>query len=129
MRNLIFVFSLVVLTVAACSKDELKIDENNLLVGTWTYSYSSLNGSVYSRSKEFVQAQGYKFSPDGSLVERNIAGWCGTPPVSYSDYEGDWSFLTGNQILINRASYDGTRSYKLQIDLVTKDSLKVSMVE
>jgi hypothetical protein len=125
MKKVIIVIFLFNFMISACSKNEIKIDKDNLLIGTWVYSHSTVDAYVYSRAQDFVQSPGYRFNPDGTLIERNLSGFCATPPVSYSDYSGSWSILQGNLIQINRTNYDGPKSYKLDIQLVNTDSLKV----
>jgi hypothetical protein len=122
---LIFLFGCI---MSSCSKNEIKIDKDNLLIGTWTYSHSTVDAYVYSRVQDFTQTNGYRFNQDGTLIERNLSGFCATPPVSYSDYSGSWTILKENLILVNRTNFDGPKSYKLEIELVTTDSLKVIQI-
>ena len=125
MKRVIFLIFLFSFMLSSCSKNEIKIDKNNLLIGTWIYSHSTVDASVYSRAQDFTQTTGYRFNLDGTLIERNLSGFCATPPVSYSDYSGTWTILKENLIQVNRTNYDGPKSYKLDIQLVTTDSLKV----
>jgi hypothetical protein len=122
---LIFLFSFI---MGSCSKNDIKIDKDNLLIGTWIYSHSTVDASVYSRAQDFTQTTGYIFNLDGTLTERNLAGFCATAPVSYSDYSGSWTILKENLIQVNRTNYDGPKSYKLEIQSVTTDSLKVMQI-
>ena len=122
---LIFLFSFI---MGSCSKNDIKIDKDNLLIGTWIYSHSTGDASVYTRAQDFTQTTGFKFNLDGTLTERNLAGVCATPPVSYSDYSGSWTILKENLIQVNRTNYDGPKSYKLEIQSVTSHSLKVIQI-
>jgi hypothetical protein len=123
MKKIILLVFLLSFIVSSCSKNDIKIDKDNLLIGTWIFSHSSATGSVYSRAKDFTQTYGYRFNLDGTLTERNLSGFCATPPVSYSDYTGNWTILQDNLIQVIRTNYDGPKSYKLEIQLVTTDSL------
>jgi hypothetical protein len=122
---LIFLFSFI---LSSCSKNEIKIDKDNLLIGTWIYSHSTVDVYVFSRALDFSQTNGYRFNLDGTLIERNLSGFCATPPASYSDYSGSWTILKENLIQVNRTNYDGPKSYKLEIQSVTTDSLKVMQI-
>ena len=122
---LIFLFSFI---MGSCSKNDIKIDKDNLLIGTWIYSHSSDETYVYLRALDFTQTNGYRFNLDGTLIERNLAGFCATPPVSYSDNSGSWTILKENLIQVNRTNYDGPKSYKLEIQSVTSHSLKVIQI-
>jgi len=112
----------------ACRKDELKIDPDNLLIGVWNYAEYQQNTIVFARQQAFTQNPAYKFNADGTLTERKNAGWCGTPPVSYADYAGTWTIVNDTLLQINDGYWGGTTSYKLDIESVTRDSLKINMV-
>lgn len=95
------------------------------MIGLWNYSDFRNNTYIYARSQEFVEAQGYIFNPDGTLTERNITGWCATPPLSFSDNRGDWSIKDDTLITINVEYWGGTRTYLLDLESVSADSLKL----
>lgn len=125
MKRLAFLsFSLCYL-FTSCTKEEIKIDQDNLLIGIWIYSDFQDNTAIYIRDQEFVDNHCYKFSSDGTLNERKNSGWCGTPPISYADYTGSWSVLNDTLIQIKVGYWGGTMSYKLDIESVSVDSLKV----
>ncbi len=114
--------------LASCTKDEIKIDSNNPLIGVWNYSEFQDNASVFTRSRDFNDNHCYKFNTDGTLVERKNSGWCGTPPISYSDYSGSWTFVNDTLIEINSAYWGGSLTYRLDIESVSVNSLKVVTV-
>ena len=116
----------IILAVISCKKEDLKINPNNLILGTWYYnSYDSIF-SVYVRSSEIpVDRTGYIFREDGTLTVRDLSGWCATPPVSYSNYEGTWKILNDTLISVERTYWGGTMSYKLGIIEVNRDILKL----
>jgi hypothetical protein len=109
----------------SCSKDEIKIDPDNLLIGVWNYTTYQDNTMVYTRNQEFKDINCYKFNVDGSLIERKNSGWCGTPPISYADYQGTWTMLNDTLIKINVGYWGGTMDYKLDIEFIDSNSLKV----
>jgi hypothetical protein len=113
------------LSISFCTKDSIKIDPNNLLIGTWDFSDYQDNAMIFTRSQEFINNHCYKFNSDGTFIERNIAGFCATPPVSYTDYHGRWTILNDTLIHLNVNYFDGPRSYKLDIEDVNSNSLKI----
>jgi hypothetical protein len=113
-----------ILVVSSCNKDEIKIDPNNPIIGTWIYSNHNNNAVVFARSEKFINNIGYQFNSDGTLLERNISGWCATPPISFSDYQGRWSMLNETDIQLDVIYFDGLKSYKLNIKSVDPDSLR-----
>jgi hypothetical protein len=128
MKKILFHLFLLSFLLSSCSKNEIAIDKDNLLIGVWNFSHSDIDVQVYERAGDFIQTRGYRFNPDGTVVERNIAGFCGTPPVSYSDYPGTWTILKDNLVQMNITSFDGSRSYRLEIQSVTADSLRAVQV-
>lgn len=112
----------------SCHEDEIKIDRDNLLIGTWNFSVYQDNIAVYTRSLEFSENHAYKFNPNGTLLERKIAGFCGTPPISYTNYDGSWTILNDTLLEINSEYWGGTTLYKLDVESVSENSLKVIMI-
>lgn len=112
----------------SCAKDEIKIDSDNLLIGIWIYSDFQDNAGIYTRDQEFAGNHCYKLNSDGTLIERKNSGWCGTPPISYSDYTGSWSVLNDTLIQIKAGYWGGIMSYKLDIESVSSNSLKVAYI-
>ena len=109
----------------SCEKDNIEIDPDNLLIGVWINDGFMDDITIYKRSNEFTNNYCYLFKSDGTLTERQNAGWCGTPPISYADYEGTWEIANDTLIRITAGSWNGDRSYRLDIELVNSEELKV----
>lgn len=114
--------------ISGCSKENISIDPDNLIIGIWNYSDYQDNTSIFTRNNEFINNHCYQFNSDGTLTERKNSGWCGTPPISYADYSGTWTILNDKLIQINVGYWGGTTSYKLNIEAVDSKSLKTSYV-
>jgi hypothetical protein len=112
----------------ACSKDDIEIDPDNLLIGVWNYSGFQDNTNIFLRNTEFIDNHCYRFNSDGTLTERKNSGWCGTPPISYADYSGTWTIFNDTLIQINVGYWGGTTRYKLDIEALDSNSLKTSYV-
>lgn len=125
MKRLALLFIFLSSLFTSCTKDEIKIDPDNLLIGVWIHSDFQTNTEIYNRNQEFADNHCYKFNSDGTLIERKNSGWCGTPPISYSDYTGSWSVVNDTLIQIKVGYWGGTLSYKLDIESVSTNSLKV----
>jgi hypothetical protein len=80
---------------------------------------------VYTRSQEFASTFCYRFNSDGTLIERKNSGWCGTPPISYADYSGNWTILNDTLIQISVGYWGGSEKYNLDIESISSDSLQV----
>jgi hypothetical protein len=77
----------------SCEKDAGPvIDDSDLLLGYWSNREVMDTLFRFERTgglKENIY--GFEFKTGHSFVERKSTGFCGTPPVILSDYEGTWS--------------------------------------
>ena len=94
MKKLIIL--LFMLSFTGCKEKQI-VDPDNLLLGTWVnVSYGTQNGVTlitYQRNNNLDnQNSGYIFYNSGKITDRSVVGRCGTPPLSYSDFEGRWIF-------------------------------------
>ncbi|HBC78188.1 MAG TPA: hypothetical protein DEO60_13680 [Bacteroidales bacterium] len=127
MKNLIIICTLLFISIG-CSKDNIQIDPGNLLIGTWNYSDYNENDNVFIRSNEFTENHCYKFNSDGTMTEKKNSGWCGTPPISYAEYPGTWNIINDTLIQISVGYWGGNTKYKLDIQSLDPNFLKVSYV-
>lgn len=125
MKTKLLLFCIIVMS-AACSKDELKYDPDNPILGTWIIE--SYNDTIYTfnRADSFVDNHCFRFNSDGTMTERKNSGWCGTPPVTYSDFEGYWSSTDDSIIEVNVGYWGGLTSYTLNILKLDKTELKLT---
>lgn len=74
-----------------CSdSDTINIDSDNLLLGNWVEPIYDGEKITFKRANELPdESYGISFMESGDLIERS-SGWCGTPPLFFSDYEGEW---------------------------------------
>lgn len=89
-----FIFLLFGLAcLVSCENDiELKSDDADLLIGHWISPVYIDTLVQYTRAEALNENDfGISFNPGNFLVERQNAGWCGTPPISYANYNGTWS--------------------------------------
>lgn len=125
MKILIPFFLIIASVLPSCEKDNIEIDPDNPLIGVWINDGFIGDITIYKRSAEFTNNYCYLFKSDGTLTERQIAGWCGTPPISYADYDGTWEIANDTLIRITVGSWNGDRSYRLDIESVNSRELKV----
>jgi hypothetical protein len=128
MKNASLLIILFVLLFTSCKKDETNFDSNNPLLGIWNVSEYVGNATVYNRSTAFINEYGYEFKSGGTLIERQNAGWCGTPPITYADYAGTWSVINDTLIQVEVAYWGGISSYQLDIELVDAEHLVAALI-
>jgi hypothetical protein len=84
-------FLLLVTTIGCSQNDTIPINESNKLIGHWinpVYSGSELKLTRASSLKD--GEYGLSFLEKTQCLERS-SGWCGTPPLSFMDFQGSWT--------------------------------------
>ena len=122
------VLGLLLILIACDSPIRDELEQRSDVYGTWVYDgYSTdLDCSVYFRDQEFATGQpGVSFKDLGLFVEKTNSGWCGTPPISYHEYEGSWNFEGESFIEIRSKYWGGDKECVLEILSLTPDSLFV----
>jgi len=111
---ILLLFSIFFLT--SCENDiDLKSDEAELIIGHWISPVYIDTLVQYTRAEGLNENDyGISFNPGNSLVERQNAGWCGTPPISFANYNGTWS-KTGNVIDITVDFWGGKANHKWKV--------------
>ena len=111
----------------SCEKDNLQ--NTDKLFGYWVNPTYSDNVEILNKDSTFNTINyGFSFLDNGKFIERKIAGWCGTPPVSYENYNGNWT-LNDSIININVDYWGGKASYKWKIVSITDNILKIKILE
>jgi hypothetical protein len=127
MKNLIWLLFPILLI--SCEKEqELIIENSNELTGSWINQVVNDSVMEYSKAETLKDNDyGFEFKPNQVFIERKNAGWCGTPPIAYADFEGTWQ--RQDSILIITVDYwGGTADYKWEIISVDENSLKIYKV-
>lgn len=133
MKKLLLVF--IPIFMLACEKDHLEVEnlgENVSIIGTWVEEVDISLPPVYdgvtrlSRSEDLnPELYGFTFHKDGSFTERKNAGWCGTPPIAYDNFEGTWNPLNDTLIDITVGYWGGTLTYQMWIVSFEGDELGI----
>lgn len=126
MKNTLFSILFLLMLAGGCSRDEILIDRDNLLIGVWNFSEFKDNSMVFLRNNEFIDNHCYEFNSNGTMTERKNSGSCGTPPVIYADFSGSWTVVNDTLIRIKVGYWGGTISYKLDIEEIDSNSLTAS---
>jgi hypothetical protein len=125
---ILLLFSIVLLT--SCENDiDLKSDEAELIIGHWISPVYTDTLVQYTRAEGLNDNDyGISFNPGNSLVERQNAGWCGTPPISFANYNGTWS-KTGDIIDITVDFWGGKANHKWKVIANDKKTLTIYSVK
>lgn len=125
-----FILIALVTILVACDKnDDVFVDPDNKLIGTWIYQSSTDDYQrIYKRVNLLENEQyGFVFKSKNEFLNRSSASWCGTPPT-YADYEGKWSEKDAI-INISVGYWGGTIKQKWQVISVDDKTLVIHELE
>ncbi len=115
----------IILILVSCTDNPVNENIPANLEDTWVYR--SHQEDVYTMEKSINlenDNSGMIILGNGKLIERKNVGFCGTPPVIYDNYEGNWESLSDKKLLINVEYWGGTENYTMEIVSVTNSVLK-----
>lgn len=101
---------------------------NQSLTGIWVFENYGDKEMSYQKKADFKRDKpGIEFKENGKLVKRQNVGWCGTPPISYGNFDGTWSMKTDSIISIRYEYWGGEIEEDWKIMEVSKKDLIVKM--
>ena len=117
----------------ACSSPAPASLQDPSVLGAWGFnSMDDQSGiRVYAKLESLVGDQnGYMFEPGGVLLVRN-AGWCGTPPLTYSNFEGSWTEEQEGHLVLTYPNWEAMQDFRLEILNLTKNEMRcrIELVE
>lgn len=121
-----FSISLCFLNMTCESENDIDVDPNNLLLGTWVEPNYDNEQTVFKRATSLPNdAYGILFKDNGDFVERS-SGWCGTPPLVFSDFDGKWE-LKNDIVTITQQFYPTNYAWRIvsvnETELIVKREL------
>jgi len=124
----LLLFSLVCLTSCESNFD-LKSENAELLIGNWISPLYIDSLVQYTRAEALKDDySGISFKSENLLIERQNAGRCGTPPISYANYNGTWS-KTGDIIDISVDFWGGKINRKWKVITIDEKTLTIYTVK
>ncbi len=129
MNKILLTLVLLPLIFNSCRKEESAVNVgNDKLIGTWINPRYSDSLITYDRAESMVQNEpGIVFRQDSTLTERKNNGWCGTPPIVTSDYEGSWA-MKDSLLYITVKYWGGTADYTWRMQSLSSQKLVFSIV-
>lgn len=111
-------------------EEKIETEQNqDLLIGYWINPQITDSLAIYSKSGDLVENNyGIAFHSDGTLIERKNSGWCATPPISYSDFEGSWT-RTDSILDIAVDYWGGTVNYQWKLVDIKANKLVVYKIK
>lgn len=113
--NRLILISSILLLSACESTSERAIRGSENLIGSWINPEAIDSVIRFDKSTTLKTGEyGFTFRTDQIFVERKNAGWCGTPPIAYADFDGTWA-LNDSVINIKVKYWGGTTTYRWKI--------------
>lgn len=123
------VILLLTLVMVACEKelvDTEALGENVGIIGTWVENGYEDDLTLLNRANKLDPSKyGFTMEDNGSFIERKNAGWCGTPPITYDNFEGTWEALSDSLIEITVGYWGGTMTYQMRIVSLDAEDLRI----
>ncbi len=117
------------LIIACEQNNENAAATTDQLIGSWFNPQYNDSIVTYERSEGLVDNDySFTFKEDKTFIERKNAGWCGTPPISYADFDGIWS-KNDSIIEITVDYWGGTAEYTWKILSIDDLTLKIKRIE
>jgi hypothetical protein len=133
MKTLLTIISFAFVALLGSCKSDQSIDPDNPILGIWVYKNSEKisnteYASVYERKDKFENNLGIAFKTSNKLIERKNSGWCGTPPISYGDYDGAW-YLNDKKITTKFKDWNGITFVTYEIISIDDKILKIKRLQ
>ena len=127
MKKLAFMVALTLLV--SCEEnlqDTEALGENAGIVGTWVEEGYEDDITLLERSDLLDETRyGFTVKDDGVFIERKNAGWCGTPPIYYDNFDGMWVALSDSLLEITVGYWGGTMTYQMRIVFLDQEKLGI----
>lgn len=110
--------------------NESAITPTDDLFGIWVYASSLDNGSpIYHKAAAFDEKRsGIQFMEEGQLICRENSGWCGTPPIFYENYKGNWLMNADSTLMLKYDDWGGETERKVEIVFLSSEKLIIKSV-
>ncbi len=120
---------LIILSIQASVLGQISNFEKSIL-GTWEVSDYRGENIIYTRIKSLKNNEsGISFLENGKLIKRQNSGWCGTPPISYKNFDGTWKFETQDKLIVTYDYWGGTIEETWTINTITKDLMTIQRID
>lgn len=94
MKNPFTILMITLCIIVSCVEDpQLSASEiGPIPVGSWSNISYNEDGIILEKVDQLREnTYGYRFLSDGTFIHRANSGFCGTPPIVTSDFEGSWT--------------------------------------
>lgn len=117
-------FLLLVTTIGCSPENEvIPINPSNKLIGHWINPVYTGTELQLTRASSLKDGEyGLSFLEKTQCVERS-SGWCGTPPLSFMDFQGTWTRTDSVLIMTIDNGINGLQNIKWVIKTLNDKTL------
>lgn len=117
-----------------CQKHrEIEANALGFIIGNWSNAVYTDSTILFTKSVLWPENEyAVSFQANNRVVERKNIGFCGTPPITYGDFEGNWLLIfEGNSttIEIQTTNYAGPVFYKWKILSISEQHLEIKILD
>lgn len=128
MKNVLLLTIVMFLLTGHRSSDSNELEKDQL-IAVWVHSRYNSDGIEFVKGKRFKKAcPGLEFKKNGNLIKRQNVGWCGTPPVTYGNFNGTWEFTSDSTLRVNYEFWGGTDKEDWRIIELNAHKLKIEPI-
>lgn len=125
-RSVLFSLIIVFLFVLNGCKGLTCFQASNSLYGTWIKKGYQDSITVMEKAEKLDKSNyGFIIQRNGTFTERKNSGWCGTPPISYANYDGTWKYISDELLEIEVGFWGGKTTFQIEIILQTRNELHI----
>lgn len=120
----------LVFLMSSCEKDTpVNQISDSHLGGFWISPEYHDSLIVYVKAAGFNDGPGFEFKSGGSMVERKNAGWCGTPPVTYDNYNGSYTLSQDGVLEVVSPYWGGITRTRYSVIYLDQEKLTLMFLE
>ena len=123
------IYLLVLVFFVSCEKDLFEAEmlgENADIIGTWVDNGYVDDVTLMERSDKLdITRYGFTIAEEGTFTEHKNAGWCGTPPITYDSFDGQWTALSDSLLEITVGYWGSTLTYQMRIVFLDQENLGI----
>ena len=121
--NKVILFLSIIILVSCEKSDELTVNHSEKLIGCWINPIVTDTIWKYEKANSLKENdKGLSFKSGQVFIERKNAGWCGTPPIAYADFNGSWA-KNDSLIDITVDYWGGVANYHWKIISIDNNNL------
>lgn len=119
------------LSISALSITNKGKNNSDDILGYWVVEKWDSDGTVTYRKVRIIPADspGLEFIAGGELQDKKNSGWCGTPPISYGFFKGNWEISEKNILSLKSRYWGGSESSRFKIIELTKKEMVLELID